>query len=67
MRVLVVEDGRLVEDGNPEELLTREASPYARLVAAEKELRSVWNHRQWRRLWVEDGRITERSDAEPSS
>jgi ATP-binding cassette subfamily B protein len=58
-RVLVVEGGRIVEDGTPSELLARE-SRYRELAAAETRLlRDVWNASSWRRVRLEDGHLVE--------
>jgi ABC-type bacteriocin/lantibiotic exporter with double-glycine peptidase domain len=59
-RVLVLEGGRLVEDGRPQELLAREDSRYRRLLAAEIELQNLWSDgfRPWS---IENGRLEERS------
>lgn len=59
-RVLVVDGGRIVEDGNPAALL---ADPGSRLSAMLAELRlvekSVARTAGWRRLALDGGRITE--------
>jgi ATP-binding cassette subfamily B protein len=59
-RILVVEEGRIVEDGRPAELLERPASRYATLMAAERRAESAaWGDPRWRRLSVSRGRIEE--------
>lgn len=59
-RVLVVEDGRIVEDGAPVELGAREDSRYAQLLAAEQELwQDCWQSAGWRHLRMTAGRLTE--------
>jgi ABC-type transport system involved in cytochrome bd biosynthesis fused ATPase/permease subunit len=58
-RVLVVEGGRIVEDGAPSRLAETE-SRYRRLLDVESTVRSqMWKGSQWRRLRVEDGVIEE--------
>ena len=58
-RVLVVDAGKIVEDGSPQELSTQD-SAFARLLNAEKELlETAWSGRRWRRLRVEAGVIRE--------
>jgi ABC-type bacteriocin/lantibiotic exporter with double-glycine peptidase domain len=58
-RVLVIEDGRIVEDGNPHTLSAR-ASRYRVLRDAEIAVqRSMWRASRWRRIQVADGRVTE--------
>ncbi len=64
-RVLVVEEGRVVEDGSPAELESREGSRYAALLAAEGRVRSLWRTDEWRQLWLADGHLTERGKEEP--
>jgi ABC-type bacteriocin/lantibiotic exporter with double-glycine peptidase domain len=60
-RVLVLEKGRLVEDGDPETLAARPGSRFAAMRQAEQEVRSLLGDGgAWRRLWLEDGRLTER-------
>lgn len=59
-RVLVVEDGRIVEDGPPRALAEADTR-YAALLAGESELRRTrWNGTGWRHLRLEDGAVTER-------
>ena len=56
-RVLVVEDGRIIEDGAPESLMARE-SRYRDLVDAEAAVgESIWKGDFWRRLTLSDGRL----------
>ena len=56
-RVLVVEGGRIVEDGAPSELARRE-SRYREMLLAEDDVRSrVWQDAAWRRIRVEDGAL----------
>ena len=59
-RVLVVEAGRLVEDGAPGELAARPDSRFRALLEAETEVRTtLWSAASWRRLRVVDGRVVE--------
>jgi ATP-binding cassette subfamily B protein len=56
-RVLVVEDGRIVEDGDPNRL-ARQASRYRELLETERLVRDgMWAGRQWRRVRVADGNV----------
>lgn len=58
-RVLVVEEGRIVEDGPPSELVMRE-SRYRALHQAEDRLRrQLWTSTQWRHVSVRDGLVEE--------
>lgn len=57
-RVLVVDGGRVAEDGAPEQLAARSDSVYRRLLDAETRVRAArWAAPFWRRLTVRDGRI----------
>jgi ATP-binding cassette subfamily B protein len=56
-RVLVLENGRLVEDGSPAELTRREDSCYGRLLGAERELARLWTDPSWRRWSLEGGAL----------
>ena len=59
-RVLVVADGKIVEDGAPADLRAQAGSRYAALIQAEERVRSAsWAAAAWRRLRLEGGRITE--------
>jgi len=59
-RVLVVDGGRVVEDGAPGVLAARPASLYRRLLDAEARVRRArWAAPFWRRLTVRDGRVSE--------
>jgi ATP-binding cassette subfamily B protein len=59
-RVLVIEDGRVVEDGAPAALLRDQGSRYSALVAGDRAMRTgEWAGGEWRRLWLEDGRLRE--------
>ncbi len=56
-RVLVVEDGRIIEDGAPRSLMARQ-SRYRDLIDAEAEVgESLWKGDFWRRLSLVDGRL----------
>lgn len=57
-RVIVIESGRIVEDGRPVRLAESDTR-YRRMLEAEAEAReSIWtNARAWRRIRVEDGRV----------
>ncbi len=56
-RVLVVAEGRIVEDGDPKELAAAPESRFAALLAADHERLAVLNGPGWRRLHIADGRI----------
>jgi ATP-binding cassette subfamily B protein len=59
-RVLVIEDGRIVEDGVPATLAVSRASRYRALLDAEESVRrSLWSSANWRRLRLDGGKLTE--------
>lgn len=58
-RVIVMQDGRILEDGAPSELLSR-PSRYRALIDAEAEVRrGLWQGANWRRLHMTAGRLSE--------
>ncbi|HEX5228918.1 MAG TPA: ABC transporter ATP-binding protein, partial [Bryobacteraceae bacterium] len=58
-RVLVLEDGRIAEDGNPRELAANRESRFHALLEAERAIREeFWNGPEWRHLRLENGRLT---------
>jgi ABC-type transport system involved in cytochrome bd biosynthesis fused ATPase/permease subunit len=58
-RVLVVEGGRIVEDGSPEELVARNDSRYRQLLAAETRALERLTGPQWRRLRIAGGLLAD--------
>jgi len=63
-RVLVIENGRLVENGPPRQLLSNPGSRYAQLVRADEENhRALWRGSQWRNWRLAQGRLEERAEA----
>ena len=60
-RVLVIDHGRIVEDGAPTALAGDPASRFATMLAAERSIRTgLWLGDGWRRWWLEGGLVTER-------
>ncbi|MCC6747179.1 MAG: ATP-binding cassette domain-containing protein [Deltaproteobacteria bacterium] len=60
-RVLLIDRGRLVEDGAPGVLRSEPESRYAQLLAREERLRTeLWGSSDWRRLELVGGRLVER-------
>ncbi|MEZ4735534.1 MAG: ABC transporter ATP-binding protein [Caldilineaceae bacterium] len=60
-RVLVIDDGRVVEDDAPATLLQQPDSLYHTLFAADEAVRhQLWGSTTWRRLWMENGQLSER-------
>jgi len=65
-RALVVENGRIVEDGNPAELARQTNSRYRALLEAEESVREgSWSGGNWRHLRLEDGRLVEKLQRAP--
>lgn len=59
-RVLVVDKGRIVEDGSPIELIERPRSRYRDLLEAEEMVReTLWASEDWRRLEIDGGKLFE--------
>ncbi|MCA9656041.1 MAG: ATP-binding cassette domain-containing protein [Myxococcales bacterium] len=57
-RVLVIEGGRVVEQGPPQQLASRPDSAFARLRDAfERGQQELWGDSRWRRLWLEGARV----------
>jgi ATP-binding cassette subfamily B protein len=64
-RVLVVEKGRVIEDGSPWKLAADPSSRYRALLDAEEAVRrGLWSSAQWRRISLRDGKLLERERAE---
>jgi len=62
-RVLVVEEGRIVEDGVPTELVGKPDSRYRTMLEADDAIRKGFRAScDWRRLRLENGRLTEATD-----
>lgn len=57
-RVLVVDSGRVVEDGPPEELVRQPDSIYRKLLLAEEEVREeLWSNNSWQQLHLQNGQL----------
>jgi ATP-binding cassette subfamily B protein len=57
-RVIVIDQGLIVEDGSPVDLLKRPGSRYRALIEAEAAVREeLWRSSIWRRLRLENGRL----------
>jgi ABC-type bacteriocin/lantibiotic exporter with double-glycine peptidase domain len=58
-RVLVMEDGRILEDGNPRDLAGNPQSRFHAMLQAERALREeFWNGADWRHLKLHNGQLT---------
>lgn len=63
--IVVLEEGQIVEQGHPSALRQDDSSAYCSMLAAEAAVREeMWSHVDWRRLWLADGRLTERDTDE---
>lgn len=60
-RVLVIDAGRIVEDGPPSELESRSGSHYALLLQSARAAKQLWRRESlWRHVIVEKGSVVER-------
>ena len=67
-RVLVVDAGRIVEDGDPRALARTAGSRYERMLSAEQSVREgLWASPSWRRIRVENGTVVEQPRAHPGA
>jgi len=67
-RVLVVEEGQIVEDGNPASLARRAETRYRALLEAEAAVHEgLWSNDHWRRLQLIEGRVHEEARLHPVS
>ncbi|MFO0667929.1 MAG: ATP-binding cassette domain-containing protein [Polyangiaceae bacterium] len=63
-RVIVIADGRVVEDAAPQTLLAASESVYRKLFDGDEALRSgLWSEHAWTRLRLEDGRLSALTEA----
>ncbi len=58
-RVLVVEDGRIAEDGAPLELAAGDTRYRALLTAEDRVRKTIWRDPAWRRVELREGRLLE--------
>ncbi len=59
-RVVIVDSGKIVEDGAPDELLNQPDSRYIALLEAEDAVRKgLWSGTAWRRLQIKKGHLYE--------
>jgi len=58
--VLVIEEGRIAEDGNPSDLALKTGSRLRDLLEAERAVREeLWAGGEWRRLNLQNGTLLE--------
>jgi ABC-type bacteriocin/lantibiotic exporter with double-glycine peptidase domain len=61
-RVLVIEGGRIIENGPPKQLLAQDKSRYGELFRADQDNHQLlWSSGKWRHWWLADGRLVEKS------
>jgi ATP-binding cassette subfamily B protein len=61
-RVLVIEDGRIVEDGTPAALAEAEQSRFRAMLEAGRAVqKGLWTDRGWRHLRLERGELREQT------
>ncbi|MCH7749999.1 MAG: ABC transporter ATP-binding protein [Acidobacteria bacterium] len=66
-QVLVIDHGRVIEQGPPQGLARKASSRYRALLEMEGQVRErLWSNASWRRLWLQDGRLQEQVAEEPS-
>jgi len=59
-RVLVIEEGHIIEDGDPAELAAQPESRYRQLLDAEEAVRNnMWANVAWRRFIIDSGKLSE--------
>jgi ATP-binding cassette subfamily B protein len=62
-RVLVIDNGQIVEDGTPCALATQPGSRYRSLLEADRRVQArLWASAAWRRLRIEHGQLVEDRD-----
>lgn len=67
-RVIVIANGRVVEDGTPSELAARPDSRYRALIDAEAAVgQRLWTHPAWRTIRLEQGRIASGDSVPPQA
>ncbi|MDM8523697.1 ATP-binding cassette domain-containing protein [Desulfococcaceae bacterium HSG8] len=60
-RILMIEDGCLVENDSPENLIKNPNSRYLALLESEEAVRKgLWESADWRRFWLENGNVIEK-------
>ena len=66
-RVLVIEEGQVIEDAAPAKLAALPTSRYRALLRAERAVRrGMWGNVAWRHIWLEKGHLQEREKGDPT-
>jgi ABC-type transport system involved in cytochrome bd biosynthesis fused ATPase/permease subunit len=61
--VLVIEEGRIIENGDPSKLKEQPDSRYSALLEAEEAVRQkLWASTSWRRFTIDGGKLSESPD-----
>ena len=58
-RVLVLDAGRIIEDGNPDDLAQQPGSVYAKMLEAERAVSELWSGQGWRAWRLDHGSLVE--------
>ena len=62
-QVVVMEHGQIIENGKPSDLAAQTNSAYNRMLEADRSAwDSLWSNQQWRTLWLENGKLSEKSE-----
>lgn len=62
-QVVVMDNGQIVENGKPAELAVQTTSAYQRMLEADRSAwNSLWSNQQWRKLWLDQGKLSEQSE-----
>lgn len=62
-RVLVIDNGRIVENAAPDALQNDPKSIYSLLLREEERVRGgLWGSKDWKRFWLENGSLTVRNE-----
>ncbi|MCB0063191.1 MAG: ATP-binding cassette domain-containing protein [Caldilineaceae bacterium] len=57
-RVLIVDQGQIVEDGSPTDLQTHAASRYQELLRTERNVhQGIWQTVSWQQMWLDNGTV----------
>jgi ABC-type dipeptide/oligopeptide/nickel transport system ATPase component len=62
-RVLVIENGRICEQGSPKQLFKMPGSRYKALYEKDQAVQRVWSSLQCRRLRMDGGQLSEPTEA----
>jgi ABC-type bacteriocin/lantibiotic exporter with double-glycine peptidase domain len=63
-RVLVMQNGTIVEDGKPSDLASDARTKYSELLVSERSITERWwGDARWRRIWLESGELRESGTA----